>query len=241
MPRTILVTGGGTGIGRAVALRFAGAGDAVFITGRRPEPLAETAALAPDAITAVACDGTDPDQLAELARQLPGRIHVLVNNAGGNTDFDRPEPDGLTTLAAAWRTNFEANVLTAVLATELLSDRLADGGAVISLGSIAAEFGAGSYGAAKAALAAWNLSAAAELGPRGITSNVIAPGYIADTEYFRDRMTAERREQLVAATKTGRVGRPGDIAETAFFLASPGARHISGQVVKVNGGANVTR
>ena len=71
----------------------------------------------------------------------------------------------------------------------MVGDRLADGGSVISIGSIAADKGAGAYGAAKAGLASWNIDLAAELGPRGVTANVVSPGYIADTEFFRDRLT----------------------------------------------------
>ncbi|HZC27333.1 MAG TPA: SDR family oxidoreductase [Actinopolymorphaceae bacterium] len=169
---------------------------------------------------------------------------------GGNSDDSRNDEGGndeggndvrLEALADQWRTNFAANVLTAVLTTEAVTDRLADGGSVISIGSIAATKGAGSYGAAKAALAAWNLSAAADLGARRITANVIAPGYIAETEFFRDRMTPERRAQLLAATLTGRTGEPDDIAATARFLASAGARHLTGQVIHVNGGAHTSR
>ncbi|MFD2083091.1 3-oxoacyl-[acyl-carrier protein] reductase [Actinopolymorpha cephalotaxi] len=241
MSRTIVVTGGGTGIGRAIALRFDAAGDTVVVTGRRPEPLKETVRAGTGRIEAVRCDGADPTQVRELAERLPGRVDVLVNNAGGNTDFDLAEPDSLESLADQWRTNFEANVLTAVLTTHALAGRIADHGSVISVGSIAADNGAGAYGAAKAALTTWNLSTAAVLGPRGITANVIAPGYIATTEFFRDRMTPQRRDQLRTATLNDRIGQPADIAETAYFLASDGARHITGQVLHVNGGARTTR
>jgi 3-oxoacyl-[acyl-carrier protein] reductase len=112
---------------------------------------------------------------------------------------------------------------------------------VISIGTIGAERGGGSYGAAKAALASWNADLSSEIGPRGVTANVISPGYIAGTGFFRDRLTSQRRETLIAATHDKRPGRPDDIAETAYFLASPGARHITGQTIHVNGGAFTTR
>ncbi|WP_405483252.1 SDR family oxidoreductase [Streptomyces anulatus] len=114
-------------------------------------------------------------------------------------------------------------------------------GAVVHIGSIAADQGAGSYGAVKAGLVTWNLDLARELGPRGITANVVSPGYIADTEFFRDRLPDTRRTDLVSATATGRAGAPADIATTVAFLASPEARHITGQVLHVNGGAYGTR
>lgn len=241
MSRTILVTGGGTGIGLAVAARFAAAGDAVVITGRRPRPLAEVAARLGAGVRAVRCDATDPDQLAAALADLPDRVDVLVNNAGGNTDLDRPPADGLAGLAAAWRANLDANLLSAVLTTHAVLDRLAGGGAVVHIGSIAADTGAGAYGAAKAALASWNVDLAGTLGARGVTSNVVSPGYVGDTEFFRDRLTADRRDRLVAQTATGRPGAPDDIAGAVWFLASPDARHVTGQVLNVNGGASTTR
>lgn len=239
MTRNVLVTGGGTGIGRAVAAAFAADGDTVIITGRRPAPLHATAQDL--GIEAVVCDGTDPAQVDALAAQLPASVDVVVHCAGGNTDFDRPAPGDLASLAANWQANIDVNLLTAVLMTAAVGDRLTDGGTVINIGSIAADKGAGAYGAAKAAVASWNVDLAAELGPRGITANVISPGYIADTEFFRDHLSDERRDALVAATVTGRAGTPDDIAATAHFLASPGASQITGQVIAVNGGEHATR
>ena len=77
------------------------------------------------------------------------------------------------------------------------------------------------------------------MGARGLTANVISPGYIAETDFFRGRLTEERK--AIGATHNGRAGQPGDIAETAYFLASDGARHITGQMLHVNGGAHTTR
>jgi NAD(P)-dependent dehydrogenase (short-subunit alcohol dehydrogenase family) len=239
MNRHVLVTGGGTGIGRACAARFAKGGDQVWITGRRADTLKVTAAEL--GVHPVLCDGADPDQLVRLRDQLPATIDVLVNNAGGNTDFDRENADDLRALAANWLANLSANLLTAVLTTEVLRDRLADGGAVISVGSIGADQGSGPYGAAKAALASWNAGLAAELGRAGVTANVVSPGYIADTEFFRDHLTETRRNELIEATRTGRAGVPEDVAGTIAYLASPDARHVTGQVLAVNGGARTTR
>jgi 3-oxoacyl-[acyl-carrier protein] reductase len=241
MGREVVVTGGGTGIGYAVAARFAQQGDAVLITGRRPDRLHAAAGRLGPAVRAAVCDATDPAAVQALQASIPASVDVLVNNAGGNTEFDRPEPADLAGLAASWRANLDANLVSAVLMTALVTGRLEAGGSVISVGSIAADKGAGSYGAAKAALASWNVSLAGELGPRGITANVIAPGYTAGTEYFRDRLTGTRRQHLIAATSTGRAGRPDDIAGAVFFLASPDARQITGQVLPVNGGAWPTR
>ncbi|MFZ0217631.1 MAG: SDR family oxidoreductase [Candidatus Dormiibacterota bacterium] len=241
MTRNVIVTGGSSGIGRAVAARFAAAGDRVLITGRRQDRLDGTLRALPDTVRAVLCDSTNPVQLAELAASSTDRIDVLVNNAGGNTDLEAPDPQNLAGLARAWRANLEANLLGPALTTEAFRHRLADGGSVVHLGSIAADQGAGAYGAAKAGLASWNLSLARELGPRGITCNVVSPGYTVGTEFFRDRMTQERHDALIARTATGRAGTVEDIAESVWFLASPGARQITAQVLNVNGGARATR
>ncbi|MEW2439442.1 SDR family oxidoreductase [Streptomyces caniferus] len=241
MSRTILVTGGGTGIGRAVAHHFADAGDDVIVTGRRPGPLDETAA-GRRTVRPLVCDHTDPDALTALLTALPERIDVLVNNAGGNTDLDTDGATGLAAYARHFRANLDANLLSAVLTTKAVDDRLAAGGAVVHLGSIAADQGSGgAYGAAKAGLASWNIGLSRTLGPRDITANVVSPGYVAGTDFFHDRLTDERRDHLVAASATGRPGSPDDIAGTVAFLASPAARHLTGQVLNVNGGTRGTR
>ncbi|MFF2806952.1 SDR family NAD(P)-dependent oxidoreductase [Streptomyces sp. NPDC058000] len=240
MARTILITGGGTGIGRALAEHFAGHGDHVVITGRRPGPLKESVdALA--GVTGLVCDHTDPAALLRLAGELPERLDVLVNNAGGQTDFDADGATDLASYARDFRANLDANLLSAALTTRALEDRLAAGAAVVHIGSIAADQGSGSYGAAKAGLASWNIELARTLGPRGITANVVSPGYIAGTEFFRDKLAGERRERLIAATATGRPGTLDDITGAVAFLASPAARHVTGQVLNVNGGAHTTR
>jgi 3-oxoacyl-[acyl-carrier protein] reductase len=236
--RQVVVTGGGTGIGKAIATAFAMEGNGVVITGRRPEPLAAATAAIGGAVTAIPFDAADPAQVERALADLPAAVDVLVNAAGGNTDIGAAEPTTLAELAAAWQANLDANVLSAVLMTAALRPRLAHGGTVISFSSIAAHRpGAGSYSAAKAAVEAWNQTLAHDVGADQITANVIAPGFIDGTEFFRGRMTDERRQTLIAQTATGSRGAPADIAATALFLASPGARHITGQVIHVNGGA----
>jgi 3-oxoacyl-[acyl-carrier protein] reductase len=184
-----------------------------------------------------------------MARELGDDLDVLVNMAGGNTDFTAADPAGpaggpiaeLERVAAAWRANLDANLLSAVLTTTAVLGRLRAGGSIINVGSIGAEYASTSYGAAKAALAAWTAGLSAEVGGQGLTANVISPGYIAETDFFRGRLTEERKAALIGSTHNGRAGQPGDIAETAYFLASDGARHITGQILHVNGGAHTTR
>lgn len=240
--RSIVITGGGTGIGRAVAGHFRSTGERVHIIGRRESVL--QAAAAEIGATSVVGDLSTPEGVSAVIAGLPDRIDVLVNIAGGNTDFDArtgSDTPSLAAVADSWQANWAANVLTAVLTTTALADRINDGGRVISFSSIAAPQGSGSYGAAKAALESWNVGLAKELGGRGITANVVSPGLIDDTEFFRGQLSDERRERLIAATDTGRAGVPDDIVAVVGFLAASGSRHVTGQVLHVNGGAYTGR
>ena len=128
-----------------------------------------------------------------------------------------------------------------MLTTTALRGRLREGASIINVSSIGAEYVGNSYAAAKAAVAAWTVGLSARVAPDGVSANVIAPGYIAGTDFFQGQLSAERSATLIAATHNKRAGTVDDIAETAFFLASAGARHITGQVVHVNGGAFTTR
>jgi 3-oxoacyl-[acyl-carrier protein] reductase len=241
MGRIVLVTGGGSGLGKAVAARFLADGDHVIITGRNAGRLSETAAEI--GARPITCDAADPQQVTRMAAALGRHLDVLVNMAGGNTDFTRTggQADDLGQVIAAWRANLDANLLSAVLTTTAVRGMLRTGGSIVNVGSIGAEYASTSYGAAKAALAAWTAGLSAEVGPQGLTANVIAPGYIAATDFFHGELTAQRLAALIDATHDGRAGQPGDIAATAHFLASDGARHITGQTLHVNGGAHTTR
>ena len=236
--REIVVTGGGTGIGYAVAAAFAQAGERVTITGRREKVLTEAATLT--GARPVVFDAADPAAVEAALAELPDRIDVLVNNAGGNTDFlDGDDKAGLAGFAAAFERNLRSNVVSAALVTHALRDRLADGARIVTIGSIAAHTGAGSYGAAKAAVEAWNVSVAREFGPRGITANVVAPGLIGETEFFHGQLSDRRRDWLIGNTMNKRPGTPDDVVAVVTFLASPAAGHVTGQVVHVNGGAHL--
>ncbi|WP_034590342.1 SDR family NAD(P)-dependent oxidoreductase [Hamadaea tsunoensis] len=240
MEKLAVVSGGGTGIGAAIATTLATDGYAVLIVGRRPEPLAKVAASHPN-ITPVVADVADPARVTAVAEAVGEReVDVLVNNAGG---FVMSTGDTLADLATQWRGAYDTNVLTAVLLTEALLPRLRrPGGRVILFSSIAAQRGGGGpYSAAKAALHGWVFDLAAQLGPDGVTANVISPGYIADTEFFGTRMTPEGHASRVGQTLVGRAGRPDDIAAAVSWLAGESGGYVTGQIINVNGGSVLGR
>ncbi len=242
--RNVVITGGGTGIGLEMARVFVKAGDTVIIVGRRQDALQKAVdELKPygnaDWISADLSKLEDVKHLAaRLAQKKLSDIDVLINNAGGSI---QAKGNGLQDVAGQYTENFEANLLTAVLTTEALKEHIVSpDGRVINLSSIGALKGGGAaYSAAKAAIIGWSYALANELGARSITVNVIAPGYVPDTEFFGDTMTPERHDKLVSQTLLNRPGTPHDIAGTAFFLASPEAAYITGQVIQVHGGALV--
>ena len=240
--RVVLVTGASRGIGRAVAARFRADGADVVVTGRDEATLSRTAAEI--GASAVRCDHTVPEEVRALAAALAlGGVDVLVHCAGGNVDLQEPLPEDSTLeqVAERWRSNLDLNLVSAVLTTAALKPALRRGGSVVTVGSIGAEYAGSSYGASKAALAAWTAGVSAELGAVGVTANTVSPGLVEETDFFHGRLSDERRARLVAATHDGRAGTVADIAETVFFLASEGARHLTGQVLHVNGGAFTTR
>ena len=241
MARTVVVTGGSKGIGLVVAERFAAAGEDVVVTGRSQQAL--DAAVEKLGVRAVHCDGTSPADVAALSEQLAPRVHVLVNMAGQNTDavIGATSGESLEELAAAWRANLDANLMSAVLTTTALLPLFAAGGAIVNVGSGAAEYATTSYGVAKAAVSAWTVGLSASHGHRGITVNTVSPGYTADTGFFPNGISEQMVEGLIARTHDKRAGLPDDVAATVEFLASPGARHITGQVIHVNGGSHTTR
>jgi len=245
--RIVLVTGGGTGIGKAVATSFAAAGDRVIIVGRREEVLSAAAReindRTPDSVLFRPTDVSVAEDLDTLASWLDaeglGTVDVLVNNAGGPDTGD----DHTTREAAAQAIRvINANLMSAILTVHALRPRLRrPGGRVVSISSVAA-FGGGNlrYSAAKAGVVGFTYALAQELGPEGITVNVICPGLILGTDYFgpeRERLTVEREQGIVARNLVGRAGRPEEVAAAVMYLASTDAAYVTGEVLHVNGGS----
>jgi 3-oxoacyl-[acyl-carrier protein] reductase len=241
MDRSTVVSGGGTGIGRAVAHSFVLGGDRVLIIGRRADVLSGAAAdmneeSGTDLAAWVVADLTVPEQVEPIAERVGGVVDVVVNAAGG---VDRAEAATLAEVRDGWLRDVASSVLTAVLLTTALEPSLRrPGGRIVTISSIAAIRGGGeSYSAAKAALIGWTFQLASALGPEGVTANVVAPGFIEGTEFFGGTMTDERRDRLIAETKVQRAGRPEDVAAAVRYLASPEAGFVTGHVLHVNGGA----
>lgn len=239
--KVALVTGGGTGIGRAVAMALAADGAAVAVAGRRPEPLQETVSLIEQAGgRAVACiaDVSVADAVAQLmadcARRLGGP-DILVNNAaihlsGGILDVDEAGWDRLMT------TNLKSVFLCSKAAAPTM---LANGwGRIINISGVSAILPSASavYSTAKGAVISLSRAMALELSPGGITVNAICPGTTL-TDMIKPRLAdpAVRAQQL-AKSKVGFFGEPEDIAAGAVYLASPAARFVTGTVLTIDGG-----
>lgn len=235
-----VISGGGTGIGLASALRLARDGFDLVLLGRRDAVLQEAAdrirTRTPDArVQTIVADLQDPDAVERAVGEIAGGVDVLLNNAGGNV-LDRGE--GLAGIAANYEANMRLNVLTAVLLTEALLPRITrPGGRIISISSIAALRGANGYGAAKAAIHGWMMGLAAELAGEGVTVNAVAPGYVPDTGFWDGRRTPDIVSSRLAQVPMNRAGTPDEVAGAVSYLAGPEGGWTTGQIIQVNGGA----
>jgi len=244
--RVALVTGGGTGIGRAIAEAFAFAGAKLVLAGRREEPLRRAVEeLGSGNARAVAGDVTvssDRQRMLTTARSTFGGLDILVNNAGAVARMGAL----VETTEEDWRKTLEVNFLAPILLSKeaLPMLRARRKGSILNISTGASlnpvrNFGA--YGAAKAGLNHASQVLALEAAP-DVRVNVICPGGV-DTPIFETFMGKDRAPELVnmyaEITPLGRIGYPRDIANAALFLASDAAEFITGAILTVDGGLNL--
>jgi NAD(P)-dependent dehydrogenase (short-subunit alcohol dehydrogenase family) len=238
--RVAVVTGGSSGIGLAIAKRFAGEGARVFVTGRRAAELDEAVGLIGSSAVGVRCDSSELDDLDELYRTVEeraGHIDVLVANAGGGT------PGALGAVSEA---DFDAmlasNVKGVFFTVQKALPLLVEGARIILTGSTAgskAMPGASVYGASKATVRSFARSWMVELADRSIRVNVVAPGPVV-TPGLVGSVPAGMQdaffERMRGGVPIGRLGRPDEIAEVALFLASDASSFVNGAEVFADGG-----
>ncbi len=228
MNRVVLITGASRGIGAAIAEHFVGAGDTVVALSRSGEAPAGVA-------RALALDVADSSAVTEAVKSVVadfGPLDVLVANAGITRD-------GLAMRMSdeQWRDVLSVNLDGAFYSARaaLASMVRARRGSIIFIGSISPFYGVpgqANYAAAKAGLVGLARSLAREVASRGVTVNVVAPGFV-DTD-----MTSElaSKDEMLALVPAGRIGVPADIAGVVGFLAGPDARYVTGTVLPVDGG-----
>ncbi len=244
--KSVLITGGGTGIGRALALEFARHGAQVGIIGRREEPLQGTCKLVDDAGFEGACtyktlDIREEEDAREVVQSFWdkwGRIDILINNAGGN--FVAPAHAMST---KGFRSVIEINLIGTFTMSRLVAElQLADGqgGRIINMSATNAHNGSPMMvhsGASKAGINSMTETLAVEWGAAGITVNAILPGPVrtegSDERLWTDEETVNKLE---ARIPRGRFARPDDITGAALFLASPQASLITGAMLVIDGG-----
>ncbi len=245
--RVAVVTGagrGGRGIGRGIAVALAAAGADVVITARTNIADAESVAAECTALgvksLAVVADISDESSVESLFKTTMdsfGRVDILVNNAGITRDTLL-----LRMSTEQWDSVIDANLKGAFLCSRAASKIMLrqKSGRIVNIASVnglRGSAGQTNYSASKAGLIGFSRSLAKELASRGITVNVVAPGFI-DTQ-MTDAFEGEAREQLLKMIPLGRFGQAEDVGAAVAFFASPSASYITGQVLTVDGGLTV--
>ena len=238
MTRRVLVTGGGSGIGRAVARDFAAAGDLVTICGRRMAALHET-----DGGRGMACRTCDVTQEAEVAALFEAPFDVVVANAGEG----RAAKVANTSLAL-WNETLAVTLTGVFLTFRAALGGMGPGGRLIAVASTASLMGGANiaaYVAAKHGVLGLVRSLALEVAKKGITCNAVCPGYVATpmAERAADAVQAryglsraEAEAKLYEANPVGRMITAEEVAAAVMFLASPGAAMVNGHALAVSGG-----
>jgi NAD(P)-dependent dehydrogenase (short-subunit alcohol dehydrogenase family) len=253
--KVAIVTGAGSGIGRAIALRFAAEGGRVVAAGQRLERLDETVCLTTEAggtARAVPCDVADAEQvrrLVEGAADAYGRLDVLVNAAAKNRP-DEPVAETVAELSEEWwAATFDVNVTGAFHCCKYAVRRMLEsgGGAIVNVAStsgVTGNWNQSAYVASKHALVGLTKSIALDYGGRNIRANAICPGFI-ETERALKFSALHRgedwRRRKLAEIPLARLGRPEEVAQLAAFLASDEAAYISGAVIPIDGGTAARR
>ncbi len=233
--KTALVTGGSSGIGLAVARRFAEEGAYVFITGRRQDQLDAALASIGGRVEAVQGDVTSSSDLARLFDAIKAKtpsLDILVTSSGVS-EFATLE----TTTEAHFDRAFDLNVRGMVFTVQHAVRHMPQGGAIVLIGSVAGSIGNpgyGTYSATKAAVRSYARTWTVELADRGIRVNTLSPGPI-DTPMF-DQASDEVRATLTARIPFKRLGRPEEVAQAALFLASGDSAYVAGAELFIDGG-----
>ena len=240
--RTVVITGGSKGIGRAICLRFAREGARIIFMHYDPDDLAanETLGLLDKMGVEAKAKKLDVSSFRdveeffqEVVREFQ-RVDVLVNNAGITRDaflMRMSEDQWDQTLQVNLKSVFNC---TKAVMRSMIKER---SGRIISISSVVGQIGnigQSNYAASKAGIMGFTKTVARELAGRGITVNVVVPGFI-NTE-MTQRLPVKAKEAFLAQIPMGRIGEPDEIAETVYWLASEGASYITGQVIHVNGG-----
>ena len=241
-----LITGGGGGLGSAIARAFADCGADVAVVGRTAAPLLKVRAdveARGRKCAVITRDVTSPGDAAAIVEDCVaslGKLTVLVNNVGGIAGDERPLP-ALDMTDQSWAAQIELNLNSVWRLTKAAVPRMTAGGAIINMSSIKAfqpSGGSGAYGAAKAALNNLTLALSSDLAPR-IRVNAIAPGPVPTEAFMIKRNVTEADFPRVAqewGIPLGRLGTPNDVASVALLLASPAGSWITGQTIVVAGG-----